>query len=156
MGDEVINEWIMILAFLSCAGLFAAGGTEVKATGRGYKWMRRFVMPVGMGIIASLHAVWWLALIYAVILCATLHPGYGDRCNWFKRVGIFTSYGLSSLLFGWSWWVVVTPVVLSLLFLASNWKPIATSFFWKSFELLAGGLIALCFIGAFLNRWGGL
>jgi hypothetical protein len=144
---------IMILTFLLSAGLFAAGGTEIKTTGRGYKWMRRFVLPIGMGIIAAFNSTWWQAIIYAVALCSVLHLGYGDRCNWIKRIGIFVGYGAVSLVFGWSWWVVATPTVLSLLFLASRWKPLSTTVFWKSWETIAGLLIALCFVGAMLNKW---
>jgi hypothetical protein len=37
--------------------------------------------------------------------------------------------------------------------MASNWKPLAKTVFWKAWEFLAGVLVALCFIGAFLNKW---
>lgn len=146
-----MNEWYMIYAFLWSAGLFAAGGTDLN--GKGHKWLRRFVMPIGLGGLSLLYFAWYWALLYTVLLSAILHPGYGDRCSWPKRIALFIGYGSVSLVFGLSYWTVFTPIVLSLLFLASNWKPLANTVFWKSWELLSGGLIALCFIGAFLNRW---
>ena len=146
-----MSEWLMIGAFLWSAGLFAAGGTDLN--GKGHKWLRRFILPIGLGCASLLSSSWYQALIYTVLLSAVLHMGYGDRCSWLKRVLIFTSYGAVSLVFGWSYWVVITPVLLSLLFLASNWKPLATTVFWKSWELLAGGLICISWIAGILNKW---
>jgi hypothetical protein len=142
---------MMILAFQWSAGLFAAGGTDLN--GKGHKWLRRFVMPIGLGCASLISSSWYQALAYAVLLSAVLHIGYGDRCSWTRRIAIFIGYGAVSLVFGWSYWVVITPVLLSLLFLASNWKPLANTVFWKSVELLMGALISISFIGAINNAY---
>lgn len=143
----------MILVMSVSGILFALGGTEIPTTGRGYKWLRRFVMPVFLAGIALLYAPWWACVGYGLTTSVALHMGYGDRCSWLKRAFIFISYGVTSLWFGFSWWIAITPALLALLFLASNWKPLASTVFWKSWEFLAGVLIALCFIGVLLNKW---
>lgn len=154
-----MNEWLQILIMALSGVLFAAGGTHIEKLG-GQKWIRRILLPVFVGI-ASYYASLksekgklkpWQLLSF-VILSIFLHMGYGERTPYWKKLLIFTGYSASSLLIGWSWWVVITPVVLFLMFLGSNWKPLATTFFWKSWEFLAGVLIANSFIGALLNRW---
>jgi len=142
----MMSEWLMILSTLIGVGAFAAGGTDLN--GRGFKWIRRFLMPACLAGIALLYAPWWACLGYAVTLSAFLHMGYGDRCSWLKRAFIFTGYGFSALWFGWTWWAVVTPVLLLIAFWLSNFKPTANTMFWKAWEMLAGFLIAVTFINA--------
>ena len=155
-----MNEWLMILIMALSGVLFAAGGTHIEKIG-GQKWIRRILLPLSLGIAtyyASLKDTEkgklkpWQLLAFA-FLSVELHMGYGDSSPWWKKALVFSFYGATSLFIGFSWWVVITPVVLTLMFMASNWKPLATTVFWKAWEFLAGVLIALCLIGAFLNRW---
>jgi hypothetical protein len=148
-----MNELLMIAVMAWGGVCFALGGTEMPWTGNGYKWIRRQVMPLGFAVLAYfLGLVWWKCLIF-LLLSMFLRAGYGDSSPYWKKILVFIAYGLPSLVIGFSWWVVITPVVLTLLFVASNWKPLATTVFWKAWEFLAGVLVSLCFIGAFLNRW---
>lgn len=140
------NEWIMIAVTLWSTGLFAAGGTDIN--GKGHKWLRRFILPAGLGAIAILYAPWWACLAYSVTLSAFLHLGYGSRCSWLKRAFIFAGYGLSTLWLGWTWWVVITPVLCLLAFWLSNFKPTAGTFYWKAVEAMYGFMIAVTFINA--------
>lgn len=146
-----MNELLMIFCMSISGILFSLGGTDIN--GKGYKAIRRYLLPFILSIIASYNAILWQSFAYSLILCFFLHLGYGDRCSWLKRVIIFIGYGLPSLFFGFSWWVVITPVILTLLFLGSRWKPLASTIFWKAFEYLGGVLIALCFIGGIQNKW---
>lgn len=141
-----MSEWIMILAVIWCVGLFAAGGTDLN--GKGYKWLRRFILPAGLSGIALLFSTWWACLAYTVTLSAFLHLGYGSRCSWLKRALIFIGYGFSALWFGWTWWAVATPILLLVAFWLSNFKPSEKTMFWKAWEMLAGFLIAVTFINA--------
>jgi hypothetical protein len=140
----MMNEWLMILVTLWNCGLFAAGGTDLN--GRGYKWLRRFLMPIGLGGVALLYAPWWACIGYAVTLSFFLHLGYGERATWLYRAFIFTGYGVSALCFGFSGWMVVTPILCLLAFWLSNQKQSAGMFFWKAVEMLYGFLIAVTYI----------
>jgi hypothetical protein len=141
-----MNEWLQILTMVWSAGLFAVGGT------RGKYW-RRFVLPAGLAGVASLYAPWWTCIGYCVTTMAVLHLGYGDRCSWLKRSLIFTGYGVTSLWFGLSWWVIVVPSVCMALFFLSNFKLTEKSFSWKLIECLWGFLIAAAFVAALQNQW---
>jgi hypothetical protein len=141
-----MNEFIQIAVLSISLALFALGGT-------GFKWMRRYVLPIAFGILGAFLASWWQGLGYAVTLCAFLCMGYGEKASWWYRALIFTGYGASSLWFGWSYWLIVTPVVCLGLFWLSNFKPTASSFGWKCVEAAYGFLIAASYISALSNRF---
>jgi heme/copper-type cytochrome/quinol oxidase subunit 4 len=140
------NEWLMILSVLWSIGLFAAGGTDLN--GKGHKWLRRFVLPAGLGALALLYAPWWACIGYTLTLCAFLHMGYGSKASWLYRAFIFTGYGASALWFGWSGWVVATPILCLLAFWLSNQKKSESMFAWKIVEMLFGFLIAVTYINS--------
>ena len=141
-----MNEWHMIFAVTFSVAAFAAGGTDLN--GRGYKFIRRFLMPIGLGSLALLYAPWWACFGYTLTLCAFLHMGYGSKASWLYRAFIFTGYGASALWFGWTWWLVATPVLLLIAFWLSNFKPSEKTMFWKAWECLAGFLIAVTYINS--------
>ena len=148
-----IIEWVWIAVMIWCGALFAAGGTHIEGPG-GQKWLRRYLLPIGLAILAYfLGLVWWKCLVFLALSIASLSAGYGTNSPYWKKILVFTSYGLPSLVIGFSWWVVITPVLLTLGFMASNWKPLASTVFWKSWEFLAGVLVAFCYIGAMINQW---
>ncbi len=141
-----MNEWSMILSVTFSIATFAGGGTDLN--GRGYKWIRRFLMPLGLGSLALLYAPWWACLGYTVTLSAFLHMGYGSRAGWLYRAFIFTGYGCSALWFGWTGWVVVTPILCLAAFWLSNYKKTEDMFAWKIVEMLFAFLIAATYINA--------
>ena len=141
-----MNEWLMILAVTFSVATFAAGGTDLN--GRGHKWLRRFILPIGLGALALLYAPWWACLGYTATLSAFLHLGYGSKASWLYRAFIFTGYGASALWFGWSGWVIATPILCLLAFWLSNQKQSESMFFWKSVEMLFAFLIAVTFINS--------
>jgi hypothetical protein len=140
--------WIIAVS-VWCLGLFALGGTELPLFGTGFKWLRRFVLPIGLLILGVFLTDWWRSVGYAVTLCVFLHQGYGDKCPWWKRIVVFTGYGVSALWIGFSWWQIITPVVLSGMFLLSNTKATSKIFQWKYCELAMGLLIAWSFCNSF-------
>lgn len=141
-----MNEWIQILVLCLSTALFAIGGT-------GYKWVRRYVLPLFLGIIGLFLTTWWQGFGYVLTLCAFLCMGYGENASLRYRALIFTGYGACSLWFGWSYWLIVTPIVCLALFWLSNWKPTANTFTWKIVESVYGFLIATSFISALSNRF---
>jgi len=141
-----MSEWMMMLAITASTALFAIGGT-------GYKWARRFVLPVLLGGIALLYAPWWACVGYGATLSVHLCMGYGESSSWLKRAFVFSGYGTSALWLGWSWWVVITPVLCLILFILSNNRLTEKSFTWKIVEAGYGFLLGAGFIGALLNQW---
>lgn len=138
----MVNEFLMIGLMAASASLFAIGGT-------GWKPARRFGIPLMLLATAyCLHIPWLKCLLMALSLCFSLHLGYGDRTKYWMKALVFTGYGLPFLFIGWTWWVVITPVVCFCLFALSNWKYTAGTFFWKGVEFFYGLLIALTFIDA--------
>ena len=131
-----MSEWWQIYQMAVASTLFAVGGT------RGKYW-RRYVLP--LAIIVP-YTPSWSVLGYVLGLSVALHMGYGERCSWIRRVMIFSGYSLPCLFFGWSWWIVLTPILCSLLFLLSNSRPTASVFLWKGCECAYGLLIAITVI----------
>jgi hypothetical protein len=148
-----MNELMMILVLALSSALFAIGGTHIEGIG-GQKWVRRFLLPILLALGCVLSGVsWWQASIYAVLLCVALIQGYGEKASYFKKFIIFCAYSGCSAVIGLSWWLVITPVLLLLLFIGSNWKPMASSIFWKAWEMLGGTLIAISLIAAINNKY---
>jgi hypothetical protein len=130
-----MNEWLMIACMGFGGVLFAAGGT-------GYKWLRRFVLPILLGGIAVFSGIlWYLCLGYALTQAITLCLPYGERTPYWLKALVFISYALPSLFFGFSYWQLILPVVCFGCFCLSNWKPTANTFFWKACEFIMGATI---------------
>jgi hypothetical protein len=142
-----MSEWLEILTMTVSGSLFAIGGTKGK-------FWRRYVLPLFLAFICVLSLVsWWQSSLYAVGLCVALSCGYGERTAYWLKFLIFCAYSGVSLCIGFSWWVIITPVILILLFFASNWKPLASTVFWKAWEFIAGTLIGISLIASILNKW---
>lgn len=143
-----MSEWLMILVMAFSGALFAAGGTHIKGIG-GQKWIRRFGIPVFLFVITrALDVYLFGSIAMALTLCIALHMGYGERTPYWRKALVFAGYGLPFLFIGWSWWIVIMPIVCLVMFRLSNWKPMATTFYWKCVEFLYGTLIAVTLIGA--------
>ena len=130
-----MSEYMMIVVMAVCGILFAIGGT-------GYKWARRFVLP--LFLLAFAHT--WMGLGMAISLIVALSLPYGSKTPYWVKALTFSTYGLSFLWIGWSWWIVITPVLCLSIFALSNWKPLANDFFWKACEFLYGVFIGITFI----------
>ena len=145
-----MTETIYILMMTAGVLLFALGGTELPGVGRGFKWIRRFLLPaVNIGLIFWLgEFAAWRIIASQIILCGALILGYGEtKPYWYKfLVGI--AYVLPSLFFGVTWWLAITPVTWILLFVASNRKGVAIQFPWKIVEGAIGFCIQVTLIAA--------
>jgi hypothetical protein len=130
----------MIGVLAWCSVLFAVGGTKGK-------YWRRFVLPSGLLVIAILsHVIWWKSVLMTISLIVALSLGYGERTPYKWKAAVFSTYGLSFLWIGWSWWIVLCPVLCFLLFCLSNWKPTESMFSWKWIEFVYGLFLAVTFI----------
>ena len=148
-----MNEWLQIVVMAVSGVLFSGGGTDIPGIG-GQKWLRRFVLPLFMGLICVLNGVsWWQSIILASCLCISLSLGYGSSTPYWRKALVFLTYGLSFLVIGWSAWVVLTPLICFSLFCLSNWKPMAKWFWWKQVEFFYGLFLSITLIYALSNRF---
>jgi len=135
-GSEMV-EWLMIAAMAGSGAMFAIGGT-------GPKFVRRFILPVYLGVIALLsHIIWWKCLGLALPLVAALSLGYGEKKPYWYKGLVFISYVLPTLFLGFTWWQIITPPLCLLMFRLSNWKPTSHIFRWKICEFAMGALIGI-------------
>jgi len=146
-----VGEWTYIITAPIAAAMFAIGGT-------GFKWIRRFVLPgfllimaIISGILASQYSILWKAAITCSILVGMFCIGYGDGLpknpilRWLIRAAILAFYFVPMLIMGFTWWIVICPIVLWVYFFLSNLKGTAQTFIWKGWELLAGGAVGFTF-----------
>jgi len=134
-------EWWMIAVMTLSGAMFAIGGT-------GPKYVRRFILPVLLGVIALLnHQIWWACLGYASTQILTLCLPYGSKTPYWLKAVTFITYALPSLFFGFSYWQIITPVVCIGIFFLSNQKWSSNTFVWKICEFIMGLMVGLCFVG---------
>lgn len=84
--------WVAVGSFW-----YGIGGTEIN--GKGRKWIRRFILPLWMGIGIWVFGHWqgsfqYWHLCYSGLLCFTLHLGYGGTDNVWIKIRKRAIYGL--------------------------------------------------------------
>ena len=136
-----MNEYSMIALMSISGALFALGGT-------GFKWARRYVLPLFIVAFTALYGTFIQHSIYLIVLCLALHMGYGERTPYWKKFLILCGYSFPALVYGFTWWAFITPVILIVLFRLSNYKLTSEIVFWKFWEFLSGVLIAVTIIDA--------
>ena len=124
-------------------GLFALGGTQISPTIKGMKWIRRFILPIVLGV-----CVWlglgngWLNIVRACAVAGLgigfLSMGYGNGKTWLYRFMVGCLYGCISLPLGISWWNLACPIVFITFFVLSNVPVVAKIFTWKICEGMFG------------------
>lgn len=136
-------EWLMV-AIMGISGiLFAAGGTDIPGIG-GQKWIRRFLLPVVAALICFFAGFHWIrCVVLLVLLIAALHLGYGIKVPYWRKILTFCSYSIATLALGFSYWQLLSPALIALIFLLSNYKLTSSTFVWKICEFLMGSLIGI-------------
>lgn len=137
-----MNEWYMI-AYMALSGvLFAAGGT-------GQKVFRRYLKPcLNFGFLLLFGVNVWIALAISWLRMIAYHFGYGEKTSYEYKLLILLSYFLPSLLIGFTWWVILSPIAAIIGFWLSNFKPTEKDFKWKLWEFSVGVLESYCDMGA--------
>ena len=104
------EEFISALAILWCSVTYWLGGQELPYYDRGFKWIRRYLMPLGLSIfLIVLHAVWWKAILACLGLSGATHLGYKDKVWRFAISGLLM--GAPALILCWPHfnWMVGFP-----------------------------------------------
>jgi len=149
MNKELV--YIGMLGFSSM--LFALGGT-----GRwplASKLWRRVGVPIVIFFGLLMLGCWHIA---AFLSCAALSGflwmGYGESKTWDYKAMLMVLYVVPTLLIGWTWWLLITPwPILLLFFFLSNVKFLQHDVIWKIWEAMAGFFIAATYIGAMQHYW---
>jgi hypothetical protein len=137
------GELAIIVAFC-VSPLFALGGTEIPAFKRGFKWLRREVLPVLWALLAfSAGFEWWRCIAFAIAQDIVFRLPYGDRTPTWVKLLVFLTYPLPSLLFGFDIWQAYCGALCFMLFVLSNWKPTARAFEWVVSCLLIGAFLGV-------------
>lgn len=124
--------------------LFSLGGTEIPYFKRGFKYLRRELLPVSWGLLAfSAGIEWWRCLGMAICFDACFRLPYGDRTPLWLKFLVFVSVPIASIWIGFNIWQVIAGAVSFILFLLSNWKPTASAFNWVTCCIIIGILIGL-------------
>lgn len=132
-----MNEWMMILEMALGGTLFAIGGT-------GFKWARRFVLPVALGLIAFFSDIeWWRDLGMTIGLIVAFHLPYGERTPYWGKAITAMCFTLPTLFFGFSLWQIFTPLAFLSMFWLSNNRYFSRLFPWKCVEFLTGTLVGV-------------
>ncbi len=132
-----MKEWLMILAMGAGGILGAIGGT-------GFKWVRRYILPLTLGLVA-----WkagfkrWKCLVLALGLTVAFCLPYGERTGWAMKAVVACCYSLPTLVLGLSVWQIITPVVFMLLFWLSNTPATEVMFPWKICEFIIFSLVGI-------------
>lgn len=106
-------EFTAACIVLWCTVTYWLGGQELPIFDRGYKWIRRFVLPagllVGLCLLASMQGTLLITFPYAAFACAALtgvfHLGYRNHLWKYALTGALM--GAPSLLLGVHWTCVL-------------------------------------------------
>ena len=131
------KEMLMIVAMGLGGIMFAVGGT-------GFKWVRRWVLPIALGILAKIGGKsWQKCLAFTTSLIVTLHLPYGEKTSYIIKFLVFSAIFGSTCFLGWTYWQATGIVVTFLLFKISNTKWGQNVVFHKVWEFLTGSLIGI-------------
>ena len=137
-----MREFISALAILWAAVFYWLGGQALPYFNRGFKWLRRFVLPLGLAIfLITLGAPWWKSLLSCAGLCAALHIGYGTSLFRYLLAGCVIA--LPSAILGLHWTIILPPIFHTLfgyLSLKDN------RFGWNAVAILMGTAIGITYI----------
>lgn len=75
-----MTEFLKAITVIFCITTYWLGGQTVAFFDRGFKFIRRYIMPAGLCLfLIALGAVWWKAVLACGLLCAATHIGYQSR-----------------------------------------------------------------------------
>jgi len=144
MEREMSGELYIILCAVLGAGLFSLGGTDIPYFKRGFKFLRREILPISWGLIALSSGIeWWRCLGMAICFDALFRMPYGDRTPVCGKFLVFMAMPLASLWIGFNEWQVVAGVTCFMMWVLSNWKYTAKVFNWVTSCIIIGLVIGL-------------
>ena len=133
------KEFLQLIMVCLSPLLFSLGGFR-------WKWLRRYILPLLLGICLIIGSIPLIKAAGCVILLGVaLCLPYGERTPYWAKLGVFCLYGLPSLIVGFSWWVVISPIVMLGLFKISNTKWGQNIVYHRIFEAVSGLFIGITY-----------
>ena len=134
----------------------------------GFRWkgFRRYVLPMCFCPLLVFYGVsLWQSLICCGLFSLVSHLGYGQSTPWLipfqgsggksrsSKLLTALSYNLPALVIGWTWWMILTPVIFLGTFALSNWRYTSKDFSWKICEAITSLTIMITILGALQRQW---
>ena len=139
-----MNEFVSSLTVLWCTVTYWLGGQQIPWTGKGYLWIRRVLMPIGLcaGLI-FLGVVPYKASIACILLSAATHLGYQDKI--WKFFATAACMSAPSVIIGYHW-TVFLPIFVQPFF---GWISLKDPRFkWAYVALLMGASLGIAYVAA--------
>lgn len=136
------------LYIIACAAigalLWPLGGTEIPYFNRGFKLLRREVLPISWALLAySAGLETWRCVGLAVTFDIMFRLPYGDRTPLFLRPAVFFIMPVASVWIGFTGWQIISAIVCPLMWVLSNWKPTASLFNWVTACIVIGLVLGI-------------
>lgn len=134
----IIDKEILMIISMTISGLlFSLGGYR-------WKWIRRFILPFCMGLIALLGGfIWWKCLIVWGGMTIAFCLPYGSKTPYWLKFLVACTFVLPTITLGFTIWQIITPIAFLIMFKLSNWNKTANEFVWKIVEFITGSLIGV-------------
>lgn len=142
------KEFIGASTILWCIVTYWAGGQQLPVLGKGFKWIRRFGLPIGLFIgLAWLRPdIWYLALLACTLLCGALHLGYNTNLWLLPVTGL--AMGAPALVLGgfgaWEIGVACLPMLVHTI--AGLLSRTSNRFGWSWVALAMGWAIGVAYV----------
>lgn len=142
-----MGEFEKCLIVLWCAIHYWLGGQELPFFGRGFKWVRRYIMPLGLLIMLfvftpniGVNEVGLRVFLACLALSLATHLGYKASLLRYAVVGL--ALGLGSLIINPSWTFILPCVFHTMLGYASLKD---NRFQWGYVAILTGASIGIAY-----------
>jgi hypothetical protein len=142
-----MKEFVGGLTILWVSATYWLGGQEIPGLKRGYKWIRRFLMPAGLAcglvLISGINASIWKPILASALLCLATHIGY--QSNPWKFILAGLCFGVPSLILGFQWTFLLPCAfhgTLGMVSLRDN------KFGWSFVALMTGASIGIAYVYA--------
>ena len=144
LGIRMNTEFIACSTVLWCVATYWLGGQELPLVNRGFKWIRRYLLPIGvfLGFLA-LKILYWKVVVACIFLGAALHLGYQNKVWKYALIGFCVAIPRLILGFHWTFFL---PVIFHTLFGYLSLRD--NKFRWGYVALLMGSAIGICYLSA--------
>ena len=125
-------------------GCMGAGGILGAIGGTGFKFARRFILPLVLGVLAMLAGFSALkcSIMTLGLIIAFLLP-YGSKTPYWGKFLVGCAFVAPTLALGLTYWQIITPIVFIIVFKLSNWKYTSGIFRWKICEFIIFAMIGI-------------
>ena len=109
-----------------------------------WKPLRRYGIPLLYTVISTMNGTYNLQVFLAtLVLCGTLHLGYGSNSNWFMKVIYALAISLPALIIKFNFWMIILPIVFLGTFYLSNKPKWQYVFNWRICEALSSVFLGI-------------